>query len=196
MESIVILLVASVVGGCGAMIATSLRKQKQRRLAELSAIACGVCGATGVEERGPGSYRCSACGYDTDVEVTSARAAAIKQTQDVAIAIVCLENAIKEIDASRYMRSSGSDPADNGPFYSRYLEGMEQTEEALRLLMPVADTLPALEDAIAPLEQLPAPPLGRTAFNNAADVAIAHISAALPVIRTGHVTMVSRLKSD
>ena len=198
-ENLIVMVVLGVFGCLAGLVGIQQRREQMRRLAALSTIACAVCGNEHVEERGPGSYRCGSCRYDTDVNHSPQKTALIARTQDVAIAATCLENAIQELDASRHSRRSvnrggRSRTEDHGPFFDRYLEGIEQTEEALRLLMPVTDVLPSLEAALVSLEQVPPPPSVKAGFNSRVDEAVQLISAAIPVVKAGRAELVVRFK--
>lgn len=184
-------MIAAAVGGAGFILAV-LRKQSQtRRLAAFDTLTCGLCGSESLAERGPGRYACSACGYDTGAEQTPDQAAAIQQLQDLAIAITCLESATAEFSASRYRPGSDS----SGPFFEHYLEGIEQIEEALRLLMPVADVMSALEPALSALERVPPPADRKRDFNSRVSAAIELISTAQSTSEDVRAALLERLQS-
>ncbi|MFT5681805.1 MAG: chromosome segregation ATPase [Myxococcota bacterium] len=141
-----------------------------RRLQQLGGVACNVCGVEGVTERGGGSYACGSCGYDTDTEQTPERARLLKEIQDLAIAISCLENADTEFHESRHRirktNRNGRKSTENvGPYHDRYLEGIEQAEEASRILEHQVDDRPTLGPAIDALSGIPIPADGREGFN-------------------------------
>lgn len=141
-----------------------------RRLQQLGAVACSVCGVEGVTERGGGSYSCGSCGYDTDAEQTPQRARQLKSLQEIAISISCLESADTEFHESRHrVRQTTRDGQRRnesvGPFHDRYLEGMEQAEEASRILERQVDDHPALGPGIDALSAIPTPADGREGFN-------------------------------
>ena len=158
---------AAVVG----LIVYTHNQSQQNRFAQLGAVACGVCGSEGVTERGGGSYRCGSCGYDTDAEQTPEKARVLEEIQELAIALTCLESADREFHESRHRvvrstRSNNNRKTENvGPFHDRYLEGMEQAEEACQIMERQVDDHPALGPGIHAISRIPTPADGRAGFN-------------------------------
>jgi hypothetical protein len=180
MESVLFLIV--IAGGAGFFFYI-YNQLEVSRLQKLGAVACSVCGAEGVSERGGGSYSCGACGYDTDAEQTPERARLLKDIQEIAIALSCMESADSEFHESRFRSTRRSDGKTDsvGPYDDRYLEGMEQAEEASRILQRQMDDRPALGTVVGSLADIPTIPEERKSFN-------AHVTearACLQVSRSG-----------
>lgn len=187
--------VAAVIG----LIIYANNQSQLKRLEQLGAIACQVCGSEGVTERGAGSYHCGSCGYDTDVEQPPERARILLEIQDLAIAISCLESADREFNESRHRvvhtrRDGQRHSKDVGPFHDRYLEGMEQAEEACQILERQVDDHPALGPGIRVLAQVPTPADGRAGFNARVSEAQSYLEQARQCISSVRSERVSAFK--
>ena len=176
MEGLSAAVLLLVVGAAGAAAVYVQQKLRGQRYAQLGTLACSVCDQEGVEERGSGSYRCSACGYDTDAALPPDRAALVREIQELAIAAACMDAARREFEQSKHHTRTTTQNGqqrreDVGPFHDRYLEGIEQAEEASAILRRLVDHLPAVGPALACIGAIEPPTDGREGFNPRADAA-------------------------
>lgn len=187
------------VGAVGALAYFVNQQDQKNRYARLGAVACGVCGAEGVEERGGGSYRCGSCGYDTDAEQPPEKAALVSALQELGIARACLESARREFNESRERvrtyREDGRDRTEKvGPFHDRYLEGTEQANEALAILSRLVDRHAALGSALEALGSIDPPPEGKAGFNAQVNTSVSEVRRAEAVIDTQRRELVQRFR--
>lgn len=176
------------------------QQDQKNRFARLGAVACGICGSEGVSEHGTGGYRCGACGYDTDVEQPPAKAPLVREIQELSIARTCLEGARRELDESRervhtVYRDGKTHKEKIGPFHDRYLEGIEQSEEAIGILRRMVDEHPGLGPALEALGSIEPPPSGRTGFNAAVSAACAEVDQARAILDTERRVLVQTFRS-
>jgi hypothetical protein len=197
-----------VVGALLAMVLTGLCKAYddhragKRRMVALCEIACSVCQTEGVEERGGGSYRCLACGYDTDAVYPAPLKDSIQNLQELSIASSCLQRAAIDMGQSRHTVYHTTDHnhqevrRTSGPHPERYLEGMEQSQEVIRLLVEPAEDSAPLREALLELGSIPAPPEhGRPLeFNRCVDQSVSCITRAQAIIGRAQWTATHTLK--
>lgn len=94
--------------------------------------ACARCG-NDVDLVGAG-YACSVCGLDSQDSHSPAVAEQLRRIQQLSIAVSTLESAATEFERSKSTTSgSGTDSRKQGPFPERYLEGLEQVQEARQI---------------------------------------------------------------
>ena len=186
--------------GATAALVVYIQQQAQRsRYAQLGAVACGVCDREGVEERGGGSYRCGACGYDTDAEHPPEEAAMIRALQELAIARTCLSSARREFEQSKHrvrtvVRDGKQRQEEVGPFHGSYLEGIEQAEEASAILRGQVGSCPGVGPALACIGAIEPPTDTKRGFNPRADAAAREVTQAAQILAAVRAEMVEALR--
>jgi hypothetical protein len=165
------------------------QKMEASRFASMGEIACSVCGLEGVDERGPGSYSCDHCHYDTDAVLSDEKALQVRQIQDLSIALCCLESANMEFEESRHRtrrvtRNGRTTTEHVGPFHARYLEGLEQAEEARKILDHQVRDQPKLTAGLDAIDAIRPPTDTKNGFNERVDEADIHLADAASAIRS------------
>jgi len=161
----------------------------------LASIACSVCGAESVEESDDGTdYRCGGCSYDTRATYPPEVSAGVQQLQDIGIAQGCLETARAEFAGSRHtVTRERGERRERGPYPERYLEGLEQVQEAITLLIPPSDTATVLGTALEELGSIP-PPADRHRFNVHVSEAIENLDRAKLAVAQARQSLVASLR--
>ncbi len=195
MELFLFLVIVGLVVLVGVAYAVQQQQNGAESFGSLGAIACAICGSQGVSEHGAGGYRCDTCGYDTDVAQPPEQARRVHQIQELSIAESCLSLALHELDESRERvhmvpvefnsHNHGRKRKETlGPFHDRYLEGFEQSSEAIGILRRLVGELPGLGAALTALGSVAPPPRDNTGFNEAVNASSAAVERARAILDT------------